>query len=273
MKEKTVVMMRLFTLLFILALTLKLNANELEIKVVGEGWGKASKADLQKVLESAADTIWRHCKDVKLPPIQVGKGDKTPISLYKRAENGDLQVKLTSKDLFWAQHSYQFAHEICHCLCRFKNGDKTNMWFEESLCETASLFALRAMSKDWQTKPPYPHWKSYSGALYEYAEKLLQDPERSLPENMSIKQWYQKNKKALEKDAVNRKMNAVVAKELLKFLEKDPHHWEAVFWINEKRTKEKVSFEDYLKNWKASVPEKHKIFVEKIINLFGLKNK
>ena len=268
-ERKKVVMMR-FTLIFLILLSFSsLKADDLKIKVVGNGWGKASKTDLKKVLESAANTIWRHCKEAKLPPIQVSKGNETPISLFQRAKNGDLQVKLTSKDTFWAQHSYQFAHEICHCLCRFKDGDKTNMWFEESLCETASLFALRAMSKDWQTKPPYPNWKSYSRALYDYAEKLLQDPERSLPENMTIKQWYLKNKESLEKDAINRKLNAVVAKEILKFLEKDPHHWEAVFWINEKRTTEKVSFEVYLRNWKTSVPEKHKKFVDEIIKLFG----
>jgi len=237
---------------------------------VGNDWGKASKADLQRVLDSAGNAIWKYCKDVKLPPIQVGNSSESPISLFKRAENGDLQVKLTSKDRFWAQHSYQFAHEVCHCLCRFKDGDKTNHWFEESLCETASLFVLRQMSKEWQTKPPYPSWKSYSESLHNYAEKLIQDPERSLPQNMTSAQWYIKNKAELQKNDINRQLNAVIAKELLKLFEKDPQQWQAVFWINEKKSDKKVSFEEYLNDWRASVPVKHKDFVTKIIEMFGL---
>ena len=37
-----------------------------------------------------------------------------------------------------------------------------NSWLEESLCETASLFTLRAMSRSWSIAPPYPAWKNYA---------------------------------------------------------------------------------------------------------------
>jgi len=256
--------------LFLVFLSFSLSAEPLKIKIVGDDWGKAGKVDLLKVLQSAGNSIWKHCPDIKLPPIQVGNSKNSPISLFKRAGNGDLQVKLTSKNLFWAQHAYQFAHEIGHCLCRFKKGDKANMWFEESICETASLFALRAMSEEWKVKPPYPHWKSYSKALYDYADKLLKDPERSLPKNKTLGQWFRENRAHLAENWTDRKMNAVVAKELLPLLEKDPKQWQAFFWINEARNNEKVPFEVYLDNWEKNAPEKHKKFVQSIKKLFSI---
>lgn len=263
--------MRLF--LFLSFLTFSVSAEPLKIKITGDDWGEANKQDLLKVLQSAGDSIWKHCPDIKLPPVQVGNSKESPISLFKRAPNGDLQVKLTSKDLFWAQHAYQFAHEIGHCLCRFKKGDKSNMWFEESVCETASLFALRAMSQEWKTKPPYPHWKNYSKALYDYAERLLKDPERSLPENTTLGKWFKDNRDYLVKNSTDRKKNAVAAKELLPLLEKDPKQWQAFYWINEKRTDKAVSFEVYLENWEQSVPEKHKEFVRMVRKLFEIGEK
>ena len=230
-------------LLILLMCAASLYSGELKIKIVGKEWGKAGKADLLKVVKSAGNAIWKHCPDAKIPPIQLGNSKKSPISLYARAKNGDLQVKLTSKHLYWAQHSYQFAHEVVHCLCRFKNADKTNLWFEESICETGSLFALRAMSKEWQTKPPYPNWKNYSKALFNYAENLLTNPERQLPQGKTLKEWYQEHKEQLSKNGTDRKKNAVVARELLFMLEKEPEQWGAFYWINEGRTKEKASFE------------------------------
>ena len=259
--------------LYLLLFTFSLSAEPVDIKIVGNDWGKADKGDLKKVLKSAAFTILKHCPDVKLPPIQVGNSMESPISLFKRAPNGDLQVKLTSKDLFWAQHAYQFAHEVGHCLCRFKRGDKANMWFEESICETASLFSLRAMAKEWKVNPSYPNWKGYSKTLFNYAENLLKDPERSLPKNKTLGEWYQEHKDHLVKNWTDRKKNAVVAKELLPLLERDPKQWQAFFWINEKRTSEKVSFKKYLNNWESSVPDKHKPFVRQIRKMFSLEGK
>lgn len=262
--------MKSFKVLLILLFACSLDGSELKIQIVGDDWGNASKKDLLKVLSSASNSIWKHCPDIALPPIQVTNSEKSPISLFKRAENGDLQVKLTSKNRFWAQHAYQFAHEVGHCICRFKKADKANLWFEESICETASLFALRAMSEEWKTAPPYPHWKNYSKALYDYSEKLLVDPKRNLPKGKTLSIWFKENRDHLEKNSTDRMMNAVVAKKLLFMLEKDPKQWQAFFWINKERTDKKVSFESYLNNWQKSVVDKHKPFVEKVKKLFEI---
>ena len=48
----------------------------------------------------------------------------------------------------------QFSHEIGHILCGYREGDQSNHWFEETICETAPLFALGKLSEDWKTSHP-----------------------------------------------------------------------------------------------------------------------
>ena len=71
---------------------------------------------------------------------------KEPIVLFKRGPRGGSSL-LNTSDRYWCQYAFQFAHEIGHILCRYKDGDSTNKWFEETLCETASLYALEAWLK------------------------------------------------------------------------------------------------------------------------------
>ena len=63
------------------------------------------------------------------------------------------------RDGIEAYRAYQFAHEFCHILCNFDDDWKGNNWFEETMCETSSLFVLRRLSKEWEERPPYPAWK------------------------------------------------------------------------------------------------------------------
>ncbi|MCP6756902.1 hypothetical protein NL533_35270, partial [Klebsiella pneumoniae] len=79
----------------------------------------------------------------------------------QRNDAREIVLKLDTSNTFWSQYAYQFAHEFCHVLCGYREDDPGTQWFEETLCETASLFVLRAMAREWKTAPPYPHWKDY----------------------------------------------------------------------------------------------------------------
>src|ERR1700756_4796293 len=91
---------------------------------------------------------------------------------------------LLARDTHWAQYAFQFAHELCHALANFASNSErlqlyppqANLWLEESLCETASLFTLRAMSRSWRTEPPNPAWRNYAPCLDDYAEQRLELP-------------------------------------------------------------------------------------------------
>jgi hypothetical protein len=53
-------------------------------------------------------------------------------------------------------------------------------------------------------------------------------------------------------------------------LEADPSQWNAILYRHEKPC---ADFNEYLQNWYDAVPEKHKAFVKKIMDLFDVKEK
>jgi hypothetical protein len=229
-------------------------------------WG-CELEDVRRVLVSAASETWPYFPERKLPVIEVSpKGG--PIVLFKRGPNGEIQVRLDSGKLLWAQIAFQFAHEFCHIMCSYKEGDKRNKWFEESVCETASLFALRRMAETWQTKPPYPKWKDYVPSLNKYADTRIK--EAALPEGKTLAQWYKENADALAKEPTDRPRNNVVAGVLLKHFEATPDNWAAIEFLNAEPLTKDQTFKDYLTAWQKHCPEKRKSFVAELAKEFDI---
>ena len=136
------------------------------------------------------------------------------------------------------------------------------------LCETASLFALRKLSEEWKTNPPYPNWKSFADAFDEYAQERMD--RQPWPKGLSLADWYAKEKDLLSKDAKMRDRNLMAAVRILPLFEKNPDGWAACFFLNKKKDKEKRSFETYLRDWSESCQtNEHRDFVGKIAKDFG----
>ena len=123
----------------------------------------------------------------------------TPITLFKRGPNGEIRVKLNVEGRRWAQFSFQFAHEMGHIVCGFEEYPNPNAWFEETLCEVASLFVLGRMAESWKDRPPYPHWKDYAAALRKYREERMEGS--ALPKGTSLADWFREREASLRKDA------------------------------------------------------------------------
>ena len=118
-----------------------------KIKVEGD-WGSAPRENVEKMLYSTAGELLRFCPERRLGTIVVRHHADVPITLYQKGPHGEHQVLLEANNTYWSQYDYQFAHELTHILCncdRRKAG--RNLWFEETLCETASLFSLHKMSR------------------------------------------------------------------------------------------------------------------------------
>jgi len=231
-------------------------------------WGGASLADVEKVLYSAADTLWVQVPERRLAPIHVQpKGG--PIVLYKRGPGGAYRVRLNTGQTYWSQYAFQFAHEFCHILCRYEETEKANKWFEESVCETASLFALRRMAEVWKTDPPYPNWRAYASHLREYAEDRLK--KARLPKGTTLAAWYRKHADHLRREACDRPMNEIVAGALLPLFEEKPARWAAVQYLNAGARPEPRSFQRYLADWRANCPPAHRPFVRQVADLFGIR--
>jgi len=234
--------------------------------IAGASWGGQIR-DVEKVLHSAAETLWPYFPERTLKPILVEpKGG--PITLFRRGSKGEYLVRLNTGDRLWAQHAYQFAHEFGHILANYDEYERPNKWFEESICEMASLFALRRMSETWKVRPPYPNWKDYGPALAKYADERIQTAQ--LPASKTLAQWYRENEPLLRQEPCLRDKNTIVAVALLPLFEKQPESWQAITWLNDGTAHGARTFAGYLGDWHARVPEKLRPLVRQIARKFAI---
>jgi len=251
------------------ATTRPTGTNKLSIRVLGTTWGAASSVDIHKVLESAGGELWKHFPDRRLNPIIIQRGRRAPITLYRRGPKGEYLMKLTPDGRYWCQFAYQFAHEFCHILANYSHKTaRANKWFEESICEMASIYALRRMAVSWKTKAPYDRWKDYAEDIQAYADDL-QKAEDKLPEDKTLAAWYKENSASLRKTPWLRDKNRIVANGLLGLFEAGPGGWAAIEYLNSGKSKSD-SFQDYLSNWYRKTPSARRKIVGDIIKLFGL---
>ena len=239
----------------------------LEIRPVGDAsWG-GPIPNVQKVLDSTAESLWPYFPGRTLKPILVEpKGG--PITLFRRGPNGEYLVHLNTGDRHWAQHAYQFAHEFAHILANYDEHELRNKWFEESVCEMASLFALRRMSETWKVRPPYSNWKDYSPALASYAGERMRAAQ--LPSGKTLAQWYRENEPQLRQEPCLRDKNTIVAVALLPLFEKQPQNWQAITWLNDGKPHGERTFAGYLGDWQARVPDKFRPVVRQIARKFAV---
>ena len=241
---------------------------KLEIRISRQAnWG-CSPEDAYEVCAAAAGELWPHFPERRLPPIAV-EPRGGPIVLFGRSSRGEIRVRLNVQGTYWAQMTYQFSHEFCHILCDYKENPNPNKWFEETLCEMASLFVLRRSAETWKTRPPYPHWKDYSGALMKYADERIEGAR--LPAGKSLAAWYRENAGALAKNATDRPRNTTAAVAILPLFEKAPRHWEAVGALNAGKFDASTTFPQFLEAWHGNVPEKHRPFVKEVAAKFEVR--
>ena len=241
-----------------------------ELRIEDEGWGGARVAYLEAVYRSVCSEIAVHIEGSKLSdlePIRIRNDRSGPIVLYDRSLRHELVVLLNAKGRRWSQHAYQFAHEFCHILCRFKAGERGNMWFEESLCEMASIYALRQMALTWEADAPYRNWRDYSPSLGSYAEDLVK--KYALPDGQSFDRWFRENRIKLRSDPTQRELNGIVAVELLHLFEESPESWQTLRYLNVGRGQQELAFGDYLDAWESHSPRVLQPLVARIAKRFG----
>ncbi len=244
------------------------NPSGLRIVVFPGDWGSSNVVDMRKVCESAGGAIAAQLTNDGFAPILVQRNKANPITLYRRGKGNEYVVQLNTGNRAWAQLAYQFSHEFCHIVCNYRNAKNPQMWFEETLCECASLYSLRRMAVEWKTNPPYSNWKSYSTSLASYADDRV---EKYVDRKDSIAKYYQTNLAELEKTATNRELNTYLAVKLLPLFEATPAAWQSLRYLNLGPAEENTSFKAYLTGWHNRVPAKHRPFIQQIAAEFDLK--
>jgi hypothetical protein len=178
----------------------------MSITVSGTDWGNANINDIKKVLESAYNELVTVCVPGTVDPITVYYRAAGPYVHLPRPP-GEHRVGLCVQGMFWSQYAYQFAHELTHIISNYElSRPHRQNWIEETICEIASLYAVRQMGKSWITNPPWPNWSGFATCHEGYVTELLQKPERSLPPNQQLPSWLTLNLPALEGDRYNREL-------------------------------------------------------------------
>lgn len=258
--------MRHWLVLTLCSVTLLCNASDpLTLRLTG-AW-ESDKGSVEPLLQSVAREFMPLFPDAKLPVIEVEqKGG--PITLFKRGPKGEIRVKLDSAGTLWAQYSFQFAHELGHILCRYDDDTHRNKWFEESLCEMASLFALHRMAESWKTQPPFSNWKDYAPHLRKYADERT--TKAQLPAGVTLAAWYAERAEAFSKNATQRDNNLVIATALLPYFEENPERWAAVWYLNVETHTPAFTFRDYLNAWRKNAPKNHHPVIDEIAKRLGV---
>jgi len=248
---------------------------QIDIRVLAGGFGGASAADITAVLQSAARELCRYWPRTQLPSIDVYHRPDHPQTDSRRAAGNWIAIGLTARDTHWAQYSFQFAHECCHALINYSNDEReltpdrryANLWLEESLCETASLFTLRALSRSWLIAPPYAAWRDYAPWFSAYAAERLALPEHHVPAGTPFVVWFRANEAALRQDSTRRDRITIVAAQLLPIFEKEPRGWGALAFFR-RATNPNQSLSEQFTNWRSRCPRRLKRFVTKLAAVF-----
>ena len=241
-----------------------------ELRISPDGWGDASVPDIRAVLRSASESFLPRFPGLRLPAIEVSRSRGNPITLYQRGPTGEIRVRLDVEGPFWARFAFQFSHELGHILCGFEDYPNPNLWFEESLCEVASLYGLGRMSESWSRQAPYPNWKDYAPALGKYRDERLDTAREKVPDGTTFEAWFRGKEPQLRKDPHLRAANLTIAAALLPLFEEAPEHWEAVRTLNAAHGNPDRSFPRYLGDWSRSAPERHREFIAKIAGRLGV---
>lgn len=248
----------------------------LTIKVEGEGWGSVRKEKIESVLYSVADELMSRLPKKLSVPIVVTHTDGNPVALYGRGENGEYRVALHAKEENWHLYTYEFAHELCHILSNYEENarpgaSRYNQWFEETLCETASLYTLKNLAVTWKNFPPSPNWSKETEKLNRFFDLLIAEGHRQLPPHAPLSDWLMSNEERLRQNPYLREKNEVVANLLLPLFQRNPENWSSLSYLNLDPGDARGSLQDYLRNWYLNAPAEHKTFIADVLGMFDMR--
>jgi len=237
------------------------------INVENGGWGSASTDNIMVLLVNTASQINKHMRRPFNGEIIVKWWEQGyPFTQYREAGTGPFTSYLPVQGTLWNQYAYQFSHEFCHILsdCE-KLSKKKNQWFHETVCEMASLFTLRSMSKEWAYKAPCSNWMSYASSLWDYAEESIRKVSPKLLRPEELQQWLSENEDYLLDHNNDKDKNLIVAVALLEIFEKIPGGWNTIarFPNSDER------FEQYLRVWQSMVDDADKVIINRILSKLG----
>ena len=240
------------------------------ITVKGTNWGMGRPEDIKSLLENVAEHLTRHFREGVHATIEVENSPLGPRTLLRIPGQTTYTVLLNTSDRHWAQYSYQFAHEFCHVVSNYEQQfGRPNQWINETICETASLFAVRSMGVTWKEKPPYPHWRSFAQSLTAYADTQAAKVESPVPDDEAWDGWFLRYEARGRNEPYDREGNRIIALRLLPLFEQYPEGWNAIRSLP--ASQERIS--QYLTDWNEQAYQGDRAFIMRIEAVLGIRNR
>ena len=182
------------------------------------------------------------------PSAALGPHVNYPVTM-ERADHTD--IHLATKGNSWSQLAFQFSHEYLHYLLdRPFHEDDPFGWFEETLCEVASLYALHRLPNyhtgDEQVDRYRVHFPDYARLRAQSNPITLSAPTCSFVgthlDHLTVTRY-------------DREKNLAIAKQLLPLFVEDPSLWAAVPYLRDIDDATCTDFGAYLDAWVATAPD------------------
>lgn len=240
------------------------------IQVDNKGWGAVDPRQIEVVLHSVADLLLGDQSDRPIK-VRVSHTDTNPVALYERGPDGEYLVRLHADRTRWHLYVYEFAHEFCHILSNYDRAggevSRQNQWFEETICETASLYALGSLATAWSLAPPEPELAAHAKDLRRFFRLLITEGHRKLPEDTELREWLREHEAHLSADPYRRDQNDLVAKTVLPLFFADPRGWDAIGYLNLHPDDPSASLDEFMRHWHANAPERDRPFIARLSTL------
>ena len=216
-------------------------------------WGGASLTTIRAVLTSAAGVLLEAFETSPDAPVRVSRWDQDP-QVFRDIR--PYEIRISAWDTYWCQYVHQFSHQLCHVMTgfdRFKG--HRHRWFEESLCELASLFVLHRLAEVWaEEPPPHVHGASEFAPNHAIYAQRMEEKYRT-PTGIALPGWFDANIGTLEADPLRRDLGGAAAVALLDRFRCDPALWRDCLSLNRWDPGADTTFPDYLESWTARLNE------------------
>lgn len=175
--------------------------SKVKVEISKGGWGDEIE-QLLNTVKDVMDGLFQKsaCKDVLVEYSENGP----MLDLIYSPNNKNYKILLNVEGGCWNQFVFQFAHEYCHILIGTEKtysycveGNYYFMWFEEALCELASLVTLLYVSSVWKEK-----FISDKGDYIPFFYKYFINRLSCVPKYNDFKTWLAANYKVLSRDYI-----------------------------------------------------------------------
>jgi len=241
-------------------------------KLTDSGWGDTPLHELAEVLRATAETMLDGVPEELLANTRVSifswnllPGDKEYGGrAYTSGKVFNVFLKPYGRD--WRRFVNVFAHELCHVLDANSSTEEKFRWFEETLCQTASLYSMKRLAERW-SESDHPGRHSYSAYLFEYFRFLYDQPHRQLRPGRSLAGWFLSYGQSLESRWEDYSKNDLMARRLMPFFDNYQGSWQTLTFLS--RIEHAADFQAYLRRWRELVPSDQKAFVDSLAMSFG----